>query len=190
MQPTLSNLGPSICALQPPGPVSVGVVAALWRFPVKSMGGERLREAEFTSTGVLGDRAFALIDVETGKVASAKSVRLFSVLLDCKAAFVAPVRPGHDLPAVQITLPGGRIVRSDDAEDAGRALSGLVGRPVRLTRAAPNNFIIDQYHPDIEGVDPRGYRNQTAEQPLGAALFAELGACRAQERRPGHAARR
>jgi hypothetical protein len=49
------------------------------------MRGERLDRAEVTERGILGDRAYALIDVETGKVASAKSVKLFPSLLDCQA---------------------------------------------------------------------------------------------------------
>jgi uncharacterized protein YcbX len=63
----------------------VGSVAELWRFPVKSMQGEQLREVEITARGVVGDRAYALIDAETGKVASAKSVKLFPELLACRA---------------------------------------------------------------------------------------------------------
>ena len=43
----------------------IGTVAALWRFPVKSMRGERLEQAEFTERGLVGDRAYALIDAET-----------------------------------------------------------------------------------------------------------------------------
>ena len=39
-----------------------GSVAELWRFPVKSMKGEQLHEVEVTERGVLGDRAYALID--------------------------------------------------------------------------------------------------------------------------------
>ena len=94
----------------------VGSVATLWRFPVKSMGGEQLHEVEVTERGVLGDRAYALIDKDTGKVVSAKSVRLFPNLLDCKAAFVEPPRRGSDLPPVQILLPDGTTVRSDSGE--------------------------------------------------------------------------
>ena len=41
---------------------TVGSIAGLWRFPVKSMQGERLQEVELTAHGVLGDRAYALID--------------------------------------------------------------------------------------------------------------------------------
>jgi MOSC domain-containing protein len=89
----------------------VGSVATLWRFPVKSMGGEQLRDVEVTERGVLGDRAYALIDKDTGKVVSAKSAKLFPKMLDCKAAFVEPPRRGSDLPPVQILLPNGTTVR-------------------------------------------------------------------------------
>ncbi len=55
----------------------VGAVARLWRFPVKSMRGERLEQAELTEHGLVGDRAYALIDANTGKVVSAKSAGLY-----------------------------------------------------------------------------------------------------------------
>src|SRR5258705_11450648 len=66
----------------------VGFVATWRRFPVKSKGGEQLQDVEGTERRVWGDAAYALIDKDTGKVVSAKSVRLFPNLLDCKAAFV------------------------------------------------------------------------------------------------------
>ena len=74
----------------------VGSVAELWRFPVKSMKGERLAQAELTQAGLVGDRAYALIDVNTGKVVSAKSVKLFTNLLACRAAFIAPPQAGRE----------------------------------------------------------------------------------------------
>jgi uncharacterized protein YcbX len=45
----------------------VGTVGALWRFPVKSMLGEELDEVDVDEGGGVGDRAFALVDVETGR---------------------------------------------------------------------------------------------------------------------------
>lgn len=151
----------------------VGSVAGLWRFPVKSMRGERLAEGEFTPRGLLGDRAYALVDAATGKVVSAKSVRLFPDLLGCQAAFAGTPRSGEDLPPVRITLPDGTSVTSD-ADDVDRVLSAFFERDVTLSRAAPENFTIDQYHPDIEGADP-AHRNETVEQKLGSAFFAEAG---------------
>ena len=152
----------------------VGTVAALWRFPVKSMRGERLEHSEITGRGLVGDRAFAIIDVETGKVASAKSVRLFPDLLGCQAAFVEPPRSGFELPPVRISLPNGSTVTSD-AGDCDRVLSSYFRRDVRLAGAAPEDFTIDQYHPDVEGADPAGHRDTVVEQKLGSAFFAAAG---------------
>ena len=47
---------------------------------------------------------------------------------------------------------------------------------MRLARVAPEDFTIDQYHPDIEGADPAGNRDTVVEAKLGSALFAEIGA--------------
>ena len=153
---------------------AVGSIAGLWRFPVKSMRGEQLQEAELTERGVLGDRAYALIDTDTGKVVSAKSVKLFPDLFSCKAEFVEPPRRGGDVPPVKITLPDGTSVRSDSG-DVDRVLSAYFKRNVKLGRVAPDDFTIDQYHPDVEGADPGGNRNTVVAQKLGAALFAALG---------------
>ena len=152
----------------------VGAVAGLWRFPVKSMRGERLEQAELTEHGLVGDRAFALIDAETGKVVSAKSVKLFPGLLGCRAAFVEPPRAGGGLPPVRIVLPDGTSVTSDSS-DVTDVLSAYFQRDVTLARAAPDDFTIDQYHPDVEDVDPAGYQDTVVEQKLGSAFFAQVG---------------
>ena len=86
----------------------VGTVESLWRFPVKSMRGEQLREAAVTERCVLGDRAYALIDTDTGRVVSAKSARLFPEILNCGANFVRSPQSGDDIPPVHIALPDGR----------------------------------------------------------------------------------
>lgn len=151
-----------------------GAVAGLWRFPVKSMRGEQLEEAEVTERGVLGDRAYALIDTDTGKVVSAKSVKLFPSLFDCKATFIEPPSEDGELPPVQISLPDGTSVTSDSG-DVDDVLSAHFRRKVTLEQAAPDDFTIDQYHPDVEDADPEGHRNTVVAQKLGAALFAELG---------------
>ncbi len=152
----------------------VGAVAGLWRFPVKSMLGEQLETVALTGRGLLGDRAYALIDVNSGKVASAKSVRLFPDLLRCRAAFVEPPQFNRELPPARITLPSGTSVNSDSSE-VDNVLSAYFRREVRLAQAAPDDFTIDQYHPDLEELDPAGHRDTFVEQKLGAAFFAEAG---------------
>ena len=152
----------------------VGSVVGLWRFPVKSMRGEQTGHAELSERGLLGDRAYALIDVDTGKVASAKSVRLFPNLLGCVAAFVEPPEPGRELPRVRIVLPNGTSVTSGSSE-TDRVLSAYFRRDVTLAASAPKDFTIDQYHPDVEDLDPEGHRNTLVEQKLGSAFFAQAG---------------
>lgn len=149
----------------------VGSVAGLWRFPVKSTRGEQPGQAELSERGLLGDRAYALIDTDTGKVASAKSVRLFPDLLSCSATFVEPPQMDRELPPVRIVLPKGASVTSDSS-DIDRVLSAHFRRDVTLARTAPEDFTIDQYHPDIEELD---HRNTIVEEKLGSAFFAQAG---------------
>ena len=152
---------------------TVGTVATLSRFPVKSMQGERLAAAELTEGGVVGDRAYALVETETGKVMSAKNPRV-AQLLGCRAEFVEAPASGGATPPVRITLPDGTAVTSD-ARDADAVLSAFLGRDVTLQQAAPDDFTIDQYHPDIEDLDPEGHRDTVTESKLGAAFFAQAG---------------
>jgi MOSC domain-containing protein len=152
----------------------VGTIAELWRFPVKSMQGEGLDEAIVGEAGIVGDRAYAVVDRETGKVASAKHPKLWPELLSCRATFSEPPRLAEELPAVRIDLTDGTSVMSD-ADDVDAVLSRFFGRDVELARSAPSDFTIDQYHPDIENLDPEGHRDEVTDSKLGAALFSQLG---------------
>src|SRR5918994_5314184 len=152
----------------------VGTVGALWRFPVKSMLGEEIDQVDVDAGGIVGDRAFALVDVETGKVASAKHPKVWPDLLRCQASYDAPPRADEPLPPARIELADGTSVMSD-APDVDTVLSRFCGREVELARAAPPDFTIDQYHPDQEHLDPQGHRDEFTETKLGTALFEELG---------------
>lgn len=152
----------------------VGKVRALWRFPIKSMLGEELEAVDLGEHGVVGDRAYAVVDRETGKVASAKHPKLWPNLLGCSASFVEQPRRGDQAPPVQIDLADGGSVRSD-AADVDDVLSRFFGRDVELASAAQNGYTIDQYHPDEEDYDPDGHRDEVVEAALGAAFFNERG---------------
>jgi uncharacterized protein YcbX len=152
----------------------IGSIRTLWRFPVKSMLGEELDAVDLGEGGVIGDRAFAVRDRETGKVASAKHPKLWPNLFACRAAFVEPPRAGDELPAARIELGDGTSVMSD-AGDVDAVLSRFFGRDVELARAAQNGYTIDQYHPDEENYDPEGHRDEVVEVGLGAAFFNERG---------------
>ncbi len=152
----------------------VGTVGTLWRFPVKSMLGEQVDVVEVGEGGIIGDRAYAVRDRQTGKVASAKNPKLWPGLLACRAAFVEPPRPGDEHPRVRIDLADGDSVLSD-AADADAVLSRFFGRDVELAHAAQHGYTIDQYHPDEENYDPGGHRDEVVEARMGAALFDEQG---------------
>lgn len=105
----------------------IGVVSALWRYPVKSLRGEPLAEAEVTENGLLGDRVWALREMERGGIMSA---RTWAAMLHLGAAY------GGDVGAdrrVRIELPDGRSIFADSAE-ASMVLSELFRRQVRLER--------------------------------------------------------
>lgn len=152
----------------------VGTVETLWRFPVKSMLGEELEAVDLGEDGIVGDRAYAIRDTETGKVASAKHPKMWPNLLGCRAAFVHPPVPGDELPPARIDLADGTSVMSD-ADDVDAVLTRFFGRDVELAGAAQNGYTIDQYHPDEENYDPDGHRDEVVEAALGAAFFNERG---------------
>src|SRR5881396_3763336 len=93
---------------------TIGTIASLWRHPVKSMLGETVDMVEITERGIFGDRAYGVVDKETGKLVSAKNPRKWAGMFQCRAAFGAPPRRGNNLPPVRITLPDGTVLNSDD----------------------------------------------------------------------------
>ena len=95
-----------------------GTVTALRRYPVKSMRGEDLDAVALTASGLEGDRTVAVIDRQTGAVASAKHPRLWRGLL----AFAAQWNDGSP----RITLPDGASISIVDKGDGARILTELL----------------------------------------------------------------
>jgi uncharacterized protein YcbX len=125
-------------------------IDALFRYPVKSMLGESVETCLVGERGLLGDRGYALVDQETGMVASAKNPRRWSVLFECRAAYLEEPRDASALPPVEITGPAGEMIRSDDP-GAHESLSRIVGRAVRLETKPPDGAMLEQYRLPVEG---------------------------------------
>jgi uncharacterized protein YcbX len=137
-------------------------VVGLNRYPVKSMLGETLREVDVTTMGFLGDRAFAVVDVSTGKVASAKHPGKWSRLLQIEAAFVDTVRLGEPLPPVAMTFPDGTVARSDDT-NVSSLLTTYLGREVTLADTCPEGPTFEEVWPaDVEGLAPEEFISSTS----------------------------
>ena len=98
-------------------------LSEVWRYPVKSMLGEQLEQAEVEPSGIQGDRQWAVVDADSGVSLSAKR---YAALLTCRAwtndSEVLIVMPdGSEFPAGSI--------------DVANSLSELLGRQV-VTRSA------------------------------------------------------
>jgi uncharacterized protein len=133
----------------------IGTVKALWRFPVKSMLGEQLDELHITSAGVVGDRAWALRDLENRRIASAKK---FVGLLKFRAQYEGT--PSADsLPPVKITLPDGRTIHAAD-ENASELISEAIGHGFHLENSPSRTG-------ERAGIDPKTI---FADNPVGNVI--------------------
>lgn len=146
-------------------------VASLWRYPVKSMMGEELNAVDITALGLLGDRAYALIDASDGKVVSAKNPRKWAGLFDFRATFLHPPAVGERIPPVRISLPDGTTVTSEDS-DANQNLSAALGREVRLEIATSQTLSLEEYWPDMEGLD---FRDTVTDEAMPPDTYFDAG---------------
>ena len=113
-------------------------VAELWRYPVKSLQGERLESAPLTAGGLEGDRAYAIYDVDSGLGLTARRV---PELLFASATILEEDR-------LEITLPDGSVAADDDS------LSAWLGRPVALRSAQADTERRFENPVDFEHDDP------------------------------------
>jgi len=98
-------------------------VSEIWRFPIKSVGGEQVSFATVTDLGILGDRGWGVFDVDTSTVLTARRAP--------ELLFASAALTGAD---VAITLPDDSTVSSTD-DDCNDQLSSWLGRAVELRAA-------------------------------------------------------
>ncbi|KPF58624.1 hypothetical protein IP88_16455 [alpha proteobacterium AAP81b] len=136
----------------------LGSVGELHRYPVKSMLGEALASAEVATRGIVGDRVHALIDVATGKVASAKLPHRWRALLGYAASY------GEG--GVSITAPDGDCFAATGSD---ARMSAALGRAVTMAAARPADLAIDRADPDAVAAAGVGADVAHIVRPLGAA---------------------
>lgn len=142
-------------------------VAALYRYPVKSMLGEALESALIDGRGVVGDRTYAVVDPAENRVGSAKVPRKWGKLCEFAARFPSDgAGKGGTLPPPLITFPDGLTVPADDPGIDG-LLSEALGRPVRLVTQSPSGLSFEAAAP---GVDPISLE-ETADYPVLTPFF-------------------
>ncbi len=134
-------------------------VSQLWRYPVKSMLGVRVDSIDLDELGIVGDRTWAVRDLERGGIRGAKKI---GALMRLAASDVAD---GH----VEITLPDGSTVRTTDA-DVDERVSAALGHRVRLERLRPADDL-EHYRrgaPDSDDVvaELRGIFGRDDDEPF------------------------
>lgn len=121
------------------GVEQVGVVAAVRRYPVKSMLGEELPAGRFDAGGLVGDRAYALVDDQSGKVVSVKRPRWWGRMFELAASTGGEPDGGP----VEITFPDGTMLAVDDPTLPGR-LGEFFGRAVSVVDRPPPGATFDE----------------------------------------------
>ncbi|MYA32280.1 MAG: MOSC domain-containing protein [Gemmatimonadales bacterium] len=150
----------------------VGRVVSLYRYPVKSMGGERLEAARITARGMEGDRAGALVDRETGRVVSAKRPRLWGAVYGLSASFERE----SGAASICVRFEDGTTLSTLSSAGRGRLearLSALLGRDVAFATEAVETATCEYHWPDMEGLvqDGRTYRDEITEWELPPGTF-------------------
>jgi uncharacterized protein YcbX len=112
-------------------------VAGLWRYPVKSMGGEPVDQLRLGPQGVVGDRAFAVALADTGKILTA---RREPRMLALSARWLGD--------EVEIVLPDGPSIHSGDPA-ADDLLGDWLGERVRLVRPDGRSVSVEVYRRDL-----------------------------------------
>jgi uncharacterized protein len=154
---------------------NTGTVVALWRYPVKSMMGEELNSSYITERGFMGDRTYAIVDKQTGKVASAKNPRKWEKLFDFRSIFVdSPSKDLNDVPPVRITFPDGSNIFSDhkEGDDIDSRLSEVFDREVTLMKASHfEEPSYEEYWPDIDGL---AQREKVTDEAMPSKTFFDI----------------
>lgn len=147
----------------------VGRVADLHRYPVKSMGGERVEAARITLRGMEGDRAGALIDRATGRVVSAKRPRLWGAVYGLAASLDA----GDGEMSIRVRFEDGTTLSSAGRAPLEARLSALLGRDVAFATESPDGATCEYHWPDMDGLvqDGRTYRDEITSWELPGGSF-------------------
>lgn len=105
----------------------IGTIKQIWRFAVKSMGGELLEACTVSMRGIPGDRGWAIRDETAGRLATGSR---FPLLMQCSARYREPPVNGF-IPHVDMRLPDG-VQIGTDLVDVNARLAELLGKPVSL----------------------------------------------------------
>ncbi len=129
----------------------LGVVTQVWRYPVKSMMGERLDSVTLGPEGVVGDRTWAVRDEVRGGIRGAKKLH---GLMRFAARYTSEP-PAETVIDAEITLPDGTTL-STGAADASEQVSKALDHPVTLWPLQPKDDLDHYRRGRSDSTDPMG----------------------------------
>lgn len=139
-------------------------ITQIYRYPVKSVGGETLQRATLSALGIPGDRCWALRG-EDGRIGIGKKSPIPQGM---SASFPQEPDGSVSSPTAVIELPDGQQVRTDDPS-ANRLLSDALGSTFRLQSLLPPDEAIAR-QPPPPGIDVEEYLREvfarTPDEPL------------------------
>jgi hypothetical protein len=156
-----------------PGQV-VGRIAEIWRYPVQSMRGERIDEAHISEHGVVGDRAYGIVDPDAGMVvSSAQGRRKWRDIVTLGARYLAAPTDNGVAASIEILLPDGTALRTDGA-DIDERLTEALGAPVHLADKAAEGKRSEYSHAPLHLLTTASLRQFAAHHPEGRFVPARF----------------
>ncbi|TDB75100.1 MOSC domain-containing protein [Micromonospora sp. KC723] len=160
----------------------LGTIERIWRYPIKSTGGELLNEAAVDARGLVGDRLYAVRDAE-GKFGSGKNTRRFrrmSGLLQIRSRYAG----GAATEVPELLDPDGEPVPDPTSyvrhylgrDDVEVAREGAISHFDQLPLSVLTTATLDWVRAAVPGVpvDERRFRpNLLVRTPPGTPAFVE-----------------
>ncbi|MGH6929364.1 MAG: MOSC domain-containing protein [Dongiaceae bacterium] len=155
------------------GPI-IGRIAEIWRYPVQSMQGERLDAAEIGQAGVVGDRAYGIVDPDVAMVvSSAQGRRKWRGIVTLAARYLeSPAKNGTAAP-IEIVLPDGATLRNDQT-DVDARLGEALGASVHLADRTAENKRSDYSHSPLHVLTTASLRQLADYHPEGRFVPARF----------------
>jgi hypothetical protein len=155
------------------GPV-VGRIAEIWRYPVQSMQGEQLDAAEIAADGVVGDRAYGIVDPDLAEVvSSAQGRRKWRDIVTLAARYLDTPLPNGRAAPIEIRLPDGTRLTNGQADIDAR-LGEALGAPVHLADRAVEGKRSDYSHSPLHVLTTASLRQFSGHHPQGRFVPARF----------------
>jgi class 3 adenylate cyclase/uncharacterized protein YcbX len=122
------------------GALTANTIESIWRYPVKSMAGEKLQSVFVTEKGIVGDRVYAFVNEETNRTAVVR--KWAENLLNYHPHFVTEPNANTEMPALQMVMPSGETLITNSSELEER-ISAAFERKLKLMAIAPPGLLIE-----------------------------------------------